>query len=185
MLSQLALRQTCVIPGSSTCRSKRPHVASATPALLLKVSSLRIHIPRRALLSLLLLTPTLPALADGTPPVTLPKAYTKTTTALISALRDSISADLTGDNEREVRRKADPAKPLVREFMGRWQGDPQVVNEVSHKQIVSILRELGTFYASKGQRARLDNDLGKELLDRLDAAELALPKEDKKSLFPI
>jgi hypothetical protein len=166
MLSQLALRQTCVIPGSSTCRSKRPHVASATPALLLKVSSLRIHIPRRALLSLLLLTPTLPALADGTPPVTLPKAYTKTTTALISALRDSISADLTGDNEREVRRKADPAKHPVRESMGRWQG------------------ELGTFYASKGQRARLDNDLGKELLDRLDAAELALPKEDKKSLFP-
>jgi hypothetical protein len=114
----------------------------------------------------------------------LPKPYIKTCRGLITSLRDSISADLTGLDEREVRRKADPAKPFVRDFMSNWQDTPLVVDTDSHRELLSTIKALGTFYASRGQRARLDSELGQRLLDSLDAAEAALPVVEENSKLP-
>lgn len=151
---------------------------------------------RVALLSLssLVITPTIiispnTAQAEGEPQSSsssssLPKPYIKTCRGLITSLRESISADLTGLDEREVRRKADPAKPFVRDFMSNWQDSPLVVDTDSHKELLSTIKELGTFYASRGQRARLDSELGQRLLDSLDAAEAALPVVEEKSKLP-
>jgi hypothetical protein len=37
----------------------------------------------------------------------------------------------------QVRRKADPAKDLVREFVGKWQDNPAVAGDASHDEMRS------------------------------------------------
>jgi len=107
--------------------------------------------------------------------VELPANYVKFARKLLSALRDSIEADLSPANEAEVRRKADPAKMLVKEWVANWRDVRAVSGEVSFKQIKESLQILGDFYLKKGQRTRLPPELGSELLRRLDAASAALP----------
>lgn len=46
----------------------------------------------------------------------------------------------------QVRRAADPAKSLVREFLGRWKDNPAVAGEESYVQLTSAIQQLGTFY---------------------------------------
>lgn len=46
----------------------------------------------------------------------------------------------------QVRRAADPAKNLVREFLGRWKDSPAVAGEESYAQLTSAIQQLGTFY---------------------------------------
>lgn len=129
----------------------------------------------------IILSAPLPASAD----VALPESYQKTARSLVEALRDAVDADLSGAEEREVRRKADPAKDLVRQFMSRWRDVPLVRDDASYAQLTSTIRELGEFYMKNGQRARLPEDVGQALLARLDAAEGALPPApEKKSLLP-
>jgi hypothetical protein len=114
-----------------------------------------------------------------------PEAYQTTARSLVSALRDSIDADLAGAPERELRRKADPAKDLVRQFMTRWRDAPEVQGEESYRQLTATIQDLGQFYLKQGQRARLSEELGQTLLNRLDAAELSLPPApEKRSLLP-
>jgi hypothetical protein len=38
----------------------------------------------------------------------------------------------------QVRRKADPAKEQVREFVGRWRDNPAVTDNVSHDEITGV-----------------------------------------------
>lgn len=42
---------------------------------------------------------------------------------------------LLGHCYTQVRRKADPAKEAVREFVGRWRDDPAVVGSASHEAV--------------------------------------------------
>lgn len=89
----------------------------------------------------------------------------------------------------QVRRKAEPAKALVREWTSRW-GDgraPAVGGSASHSALSSALRELGGFYSKRGQRARLDQETAGKLLEELAEAEGGLPveKERKKGLFSL
>ena len=129
---------------------------------------------------MILSTPT-PAVAD----VPLPQGYQDTARSLVIALRDAVDADLSGAEEREVRRKADPAKDLVRQFMSRWRDVPIVREDPSYTQLTGTIKDLGEFYMKNGQRARLPEDVGKALLARLDVAEGALPPApEKKSLLP-
>lgn len=126
-----------------------------------------------------------PARAASDSASALPTAYENTARSLVEALRDSIDADLSGAPEREVRRKADPAKDLVRQFMTRWRDAPIVRDDESYRQLMAAIQELGQYYMAQGQRARLTTDVGKGLLDRLDAAEAALPPApENKPLFP-
>ena len=130
--------------------------------------------------AMILSTPT-PAVAD----VPLPQGYQDTARSLVIALRDAVDADLSGAEEREVRRKADPAKDLVRQFMSRWRDVPIVREDPSYTQLTGTIKDLGEFYMKNGQRARLPEDVGKALLARLDVAEGALPPApEKKSLLP-
>ena len=126
-------------------------------------------------------SPPPPAAAD----TALPQAYENTARSLVEALRDAIDADLAGSPEREVRRKADPAKDLVRQFMTRWRDAPVVRDDESYRQLTAAIQQLGAYYMASGQRARLSEAVGQELLGKLEAAEAALPPPpEKKSLFP-
>lgn len=85
----------------------------------------------------------------------------------------------------QVRRAADPAKNLVREFLTRWKGNPLVSGEESYAQLTSAIQQLGAFYQANGQRARLTPAVGQAVLDTLDAAEAALPtREGRPSPLP-
>ncbi|KAL4432824.1 hypothetical protein ABPG77_008150 [Micractinium sp. CCAP 211/92] len=111
--------------------------------------------------------------------------YQDTARKLVDALREAISTDLSDAEEREVRRAADPAKSLVREFLTRWKGNPAVAGEESYAQLTSAIQQLGSFYQANGQRARLTPEVGQAVLDTLDAAEAALPAaQEVKSLLP-
>ncbi|KAI3435541.1 hypothetical protein D9Q98_001606 [Chlorella vulgaris] len=121
------------------------------------------------------------AIAEGA----VPKAYETTAHKLVDALREAISTDLSDAEEREVRRAADPAKSLVREFLTRWKGNGLVEGEESYRQLSAAIQQLGQFYQQNGQRTRLSGEVGREVLNTLDAAEAALPLRDAKtSLLP-
>ena len=110
----------------------------------------------------------------------------------------------------QVRRKADPAKGLVKEWVSNWRDARPVSSDASHRQITGrissqpgnvhiafinsrtctskecmtgahkkicaeSLQLLGDFYLKKGQRTRLPQELGSEILRHLDAASAALP----------
>lgn len=115
----------------------------------------------------------------------LPSGYEETARSLISVLRDSIEADLSGAPEQEVRRKADPAKDLVRRFFTKWKNVAVVQNDESYHRLTEAIQDLGKFYTKRGQRARLEIDIGNDILSELDAAEAALPPvSERKNMFP-
>lgn len=76
-----------------------------------------------------------------------------------------------------MRRAADPAKNLVREFLTRWRDAPSVAGDESYVQLTAAIQQLGAFYQANGQRARLTSTAGQAILDCLDAAEAALPQQ--------
>jgi hypothetical protein len=104
----------------------------------------------------------------------LPAAYLELARALAAALREAVEADLGGAPEREVRRRADPAKDLVKKFVGRWRGAPEVASAASYAQLTAAVQELGEYYRASGARAALTTAAGGRVLARLAAAEAAL-----------
>eukprot|EP00884_Botryococcus_braunii_P000318 jgi/Botrbrau1/10287/Bobra.0120s0009.1 len=104
----------------------------------------------------------------------LPKSYEDSALKLVAALKESIEVDLSDAEERELRRTANTAKDLVREWMTKWSSSPVVQGSESHRQIRAAIQELGEFYIKQGQRARLPSSLGQSLLARLDAAATSL-----------
>ena len=128
---------------------------------------------------------TTPPQPKPTPPPCPPAAYEDTALKLVAALREAISTDLSDAEERQVRRAADPAKSLVREFLTRWKGSPAVEGQESYRQLSAAIQQLGAFYQANGQRSRLSSEVGQAVLDTLDAAEAALPvREQRASLLP-
>ncbi|KAI8467526.1 MAG: photosystem II Pbs27 [Monoraphidium minutum] len=124
-------------------------------------------------------------LPGGAPPAPdLPRAYTQNVRQLVKALRDAIEAEVGGAKETEVRRKADPAKDLAKQFIGRWQDNPTVAGDPTHDEMRSALQELGSYYQRNGPRSRLTAAASAGILGRLDAVEAALPAE-KKGLLGI
>ena len=63
---------------------------------------------------------------------------------VVASLSESISFEATGASEREVRRKADPAKADIERFLRDWKGSPLVAAEPSYAAVVgaSCLRAL-------------------------------------------
>ena len=121
------------------------------------------------------------------PAAPLPRAYVDLTRRLIKELRASITTETAGADEFEVRRAAEPAKASVKEWVGASgrgaaaasSSSPSSVTAVdgtaSHTAIQAALKALGGFYASKGQRARLDGATADAVLADLAAAEDGLP----------
>lgn len=82
----------------------------------------------------------------------------------------------------QVRRKAEPAKDLVRDWTGRWgTGGAGVGGTASHEALSAALRDLGSFYKAAGARARLDAATADAVLAALDAAEAGLPPAEGKA----
>lgn len=52
-----------------------------------------------------------------------------------------------------------------------------------HHQYTATIQELGDFYRRNGQRARLPQEVGQSLLERLGVAAAALPVKDERSLI--
>eukprot|EP00879_Flechtneria_rotunda_P005315 GHRR01005602.1.p1 GENE.GHRR01005602.1~~GHRR01005602.1.p1 ORF type:complete len:208 (+),score=88.86 GHRR01005602.1:136-759(+) len=124
----------------------------------------------------------MPGLPTAAPAQELPKAYIRTMHRLVKALNDSIEAEASGAKEMEVRRKADPAKEMVREFVSKWQDDAAVVGDVAHDEMQSALSQLGRFYQKNGSRSRLDDATRQSVLSHLAAVEASLPEEPKSLL---
>ena len=118
------------------------------------------------------------------PVIELPKDFVELAYDLIDALRDAIEADLSGAPEREVRRKADPAKDLVKRFINSWSGSSAIADTTACSEIRAAVQELGEFYRINGQRAGMTNEFAERILGHLTEAEKALPeKPQKKSLL--
>jgi hypothetical protein len=118
------------------------------------------------------------------PVIELPKDFVQLAYDLIEALRDAIDADLSGAPEREVRRKADPAKDLVKRFINSWSGSSAIADTTACSEIRAAVQELGEFYRINGQRAGMTNEFAERILGHLTEAEKALPERpQKKSLL--
>jgi len=194
------VQRTSLLSGlCATSRRETPHAQHLRSAVHTYCSNYPqnyqpSNLERREILVGVLLTPIvaatslvtpLPATAAASADVDLPKGYLDTARSLVEALRDAVDTDLSGAPEREVRRKADPAKDLVRQFMTKWKDAPLVREDVSYTQLTEAIKELGEFYIKNGQRSRIPENVGKALLTRLEAAENALPPEtEKKNIFP-
>ncbi|GFH18104.1 uncharacterized protein HaLaN_14848 [Haematococcus lacustris] len=79
-------------------------------------------------------------------------------------------ADQEGKKETEVRRKADPAKEALQQFVrkhSQQQARPVL-------RCAAVMSELGAFYQVAGPRARLPSDVQARLLLHVNAAEAAL-----------
>lgn len=95
-----------------------------------------------------------------------------------------MQAEQDGAPESEVRRKADPARERVRDFLSRYRGDRAIEASASFEAVSAILRDLGAYYQERGPRAALTADFAIDLLLRLDAAESLLPaSEERRGLF--
>lgn len=116
--------------------------------------------------------------------VTLPKDFVATAYDLIDALRESIDLDVSGAPEREVRRKAEPAKDLVKRFINNYSDAPVISLDPSCREIRFAVQELGEFYRVKGQRQRMDAETSASILRHLEEAEKSLPERPEKSIFP-
>jgi hypothetical protein len=126
------------VPKGDGCGVTGYRRCAALPCLLSSLSqtctalhlSHATHTPRNARIS----HPPPPLPPHPTPPRTSAE-YEELAASLVKTLRESVSADLTGADEREVRRKADPAKPLVKRFMTQWQGAAVVREEESYREL--------------------------------------------------
>lgn len=99
------------------------------------------------------------------------------------ALREAIQAEIDGAGEFEVRKKADPAKEIVKDFISSFKSDSAEGQSESYAAISEALRELAAFYKSKGPRAALPSSVSRSILDKLQRAEDSLPPEPKTGLF--
>ena len=62
--------------------------------------------------------------------------YVESVRDVVSALSDTILFEAGGASEREVRRKADPAKASIERFLRDWKGSPVVSSQPSYAALV-------------------------------------------------
>ena len=67
-------------------------------------------------------------------------AYVESVRDVVSALSDTILFEAGGASEREVRRKADPAKASIERFLRDWKGSPLVSSQPSYAALVGAFR---------------------------------------------
>lgn len=112
-------------------------------------------------------------------------AYQDTARRLVRVLQESITKDLSGAEEREVRKAAEPAQDLMRQVMGRWGSSAAVRGSASYAALTAAIGELGEYYRKAGARARMSEAAGNSILRHLAEAEEALPPEaENRSLLP-
>jgi len=121
-------------------------------------------------------------LAEGTE-AALPKDYAKLAPKLVDAVLESLDVQDGGAGEFEVRRSADAAKPLVREFMSRWKDDSRLAGDKSHDEIQESIRILADFYLKHGQRTALPRAVVDSVRGHLLAAKEVLPEPEPKSFL--
>ncbi|CAL5229111.1 g12374 [Coccomyxa viridis] len=158
----------CQRPFSVACTPGKPHRSTCQ------------HIPRRHWMLSLLAAPLLstlsqPSSASADTAQKLPKGYEDFAGKLIGALQEAIEADLSDMEERQVRRKADPAKNLVKGWIQDWKERSDLEQEISHRELSGVIRQLGDFYRKQGVRSRLPRSVGEDLLAKLSAAQNSLP----------
>ena len=83
-------------------------------------------------------------------------------------------AEAGGAPEAEVRRKADPAKENVKEFVSKWRDDQRVSWHPSHQEVLDTVNELGAFYRKAGPRSKLSEEAKDSILAHLDRIEASL-----------
>jgi hypothetical protein len=98
---------------------------------------------------------------------------------LLAALSENLRAEATGTlSQAEVRRRAEPAKALVKAFLKEYSGSAALADSPSYVATVAALRLLAEFYAREGPRARLGGTVAGEAVARaLDEAQAALDAE--------
>ncbi|KAG2425930.1 hypothetical protein HXX76_013304 [Chlamydomonas incerta] len=119
-----------------------------------------------------------PSAAGAAEDVKLPKEYRQLVKRLSEGLSESIETEASGASEAEVRRAADPAKEVVREFVRKWRDNPRISSDITHAEIKEALAELGEFYLAYGQRTKLTPPVRESILRHLKAARAALPEEE-------
>jgi hypothetical protein len=120
--------------------------------------------------------------SPSTTTTTVPRGYRNTVEGLIASVRDALDADDRGAQERDVRRRADPARERVREFVGKWRDSPLVSGTVYHEEVKAAIAELGAFYSKAGPRAAVTREVRASVLSHLETAEKALPPAEKSIL---
>ena len=63
-------------------------------------------------------------------------AYVTAVRDIVAALTDTITFEASGASEREVRRRADPAKASIERFLRDWKGSPLVSSQPSYVALV-------------------------------------------------
>ncbi|KAG2434983.1 hypothetical protein HYH02_011982 [Chlamydomonas schloesseri] len=121
---------------------------------------------------------TRPSAVGAAEEVKLPKEYRQLVKRLSEGLSESIETEASGASEAEVRRAADPAKEVVREFVRKWRDNPRISSDITHAEIKEALAELGEFYLAYGQRTKLTPPVRESVLRHLKAARSALPEEE-------
>ncbi len=160
---------------AARCAAVQPARADAEPTPSAPAASRRHLLAAAATVLAAAAAPPPPAAAAAAAAeAALPAAYLELARALAAALREAVEADLGGAPEREVRRRADPAKDLVKKFVGRWRGAPEVAGAASYAELTAAVQELGEYYRAAGARAALTGAAGGRVLARLAAAEAAL-----------
>ena len=107
--------------------------------------------------------------AEAPPP--LPRGYVKLTGELAGVLRETIELEASGATEAEVRKARDPAKALIKDYLGNYGRNPAVAGSPSYKDLSGALADLGKFYAKNGQRTPLPVDVRDSILAQIAAAE--------------
>jgi len=101
--------------------------------------------------------------------------------SLLDALGENLEAEASGKlSEAEVRRRAEPAKGLVKAWLADYSGagGGQLRASPSYVATVAALRLLAEFYARAGPRARLGGTPdGAAVAAALQAAKAALEAE--------
>ena len=62
--------------------------------------------------------------------------YVEAVREVVTALTDTITFEASGASEREVRRRADPAKASIERFLRDWKGSPLVSGQPSYVALV-------------------------------------------------
>ncbi|MED6131649.1 hypothetical protein PIB30_011500 [Stylosanthes scabra] len=99
----------------------------------------------------------------------LPKAYLKSAREVLKTLRESLNEP--PEDIAKFRRTADSAKESIREYLGSWRGEKNVVQEESYMMLEKAIRSLANFYSKAGPSAPLPEKVKSEILDYLNTAE--------------
>jgi len=124
-----------------------------------------------------------PAAAGAGAGAAAPKGYSEAAGRLAEGLQGALELEREGASEGELRRAGEQTKPLIRDFLGKFEVGARAVPE-SYRDLSQVLGDLGAFYRANGPRASLPPDKLEDLLRQLDAARAQLAREDQEASGP-